>query len=205
MSESFITVERLVSKIQNLNHGGARHLVALVGPPASGKSTLAESLASALSAQIMPMDGFHLDNRVLTQRGLLERKGAPDSFDVAGFGRALSALRQGGEVIVPVFDRDRDIAIAGAEVIPETCRTIIVEGNYLLLDSPGWRDLAGYWDITVELHVPLNIVKKRLMERWLGQGLDAGAALARTEGNDLKNARLIAEHSLPADYRIQSN
>ena len=118
----------------------ARTLTALVGPPASGKSTLAEALVAALpGAALVPMDGFHLDDRVLAARGLSHAKGAPETFDLGGLARLLAAVRAGEEVVAPVFDRAREIAVAGALVVPASARHVVVEGNWLLLDRPGWR------------------------------------------------------------------
>lgn len=182
---------------------GARFLLALAGPPATGKSTLAERLTQRLSAQgrqaaLLPMDGFHLDNRLLAARGLLARKGAPETFDSDGFLAMIRRVKAGGEVVVPVFDRDRDIAIAGAAIIGRETGIVVVEGNYLLFDRPPWRDLAALWDLSVFLTAPEPTLRDRLVARWLHHGLDAAAALARAEANDLPNARLILAHRLPA-------
>ena len=181
-----------------------RILVALAGAPASGKSTLATELRRRLvlrkiPAQVVPMDGFHLDNSVLTERGLLPRKGAPETFDTAGFVACVRRLAEGGEVVVPVFDRTRDIAIAGAQVVAETDRVAILEGNYLLYDAEPWSELHALWDISVRLEVPLDDLRARLIQRWLSHGLSRAAAIRRAEGNDLPNARIVTERSLPAD------
>ncbi|WP_371155076.1 AAA family ATPase [Jannaschia sp. 2305UL9-9] len=178
---------------------GARVVVALAGPPASGKSTLAETLAARTGGAVLPMDGFHLDDRVLTPRGLRPRKGAPETFDIGGFARVIAALRDGAEVIHPVFDRSREIAIAGAGVIPAETRVVIVEGNWLLLDAPGWRDV-GPWDLTIRLEVPEAELRARLEERWAGMTPEVRAA--KIDGNDLPNARLVAQGSCPADMVI---
>ena len=182
---------------------GARTVTAVVGPPASGKSTLAEAVVAALpDAALMPMDGFHLDDRILTARGLLPRKGAPETFDVGGLARTLAAVRAGGEVIGPVFDRSREIAIAGAAVVPADARHVVVEGNWLLLDAPGWRDL-GPWDLSVRLDEREDVLRARLEERWAG--LDAEARAAKIDGNDLPNARLVRDGSRAADIVIASS
>lgn len=181
---------------------GARRLVALAGPPATGKSTLAEALrdhllAAGEDAAVVPMDGFHLDNRILAEKRLLSRKGAPETFDAAGFIALVQRLRAGGDVIVPVFDRARDIAIAGAALVPAAARTVIVEGNYLMLDEAPWRALAPLWDLAIFLHAPEDELRARLVRRWLDHGLGAEAALARAEANDLPNARRILAARLP--------
>ena len=122
---------------------GARMLVALAGPPASGKTTLAAALAARLTAAglpaaAVPMDGFHLDDAVLSARGLLPRKGAPETFDAAGLIHAMARLKAEPEVVLPAFDRARELALAGRLVVgPEVC-CAVVEGNWLLHREPPW-------------------------------------------------------------------
>ncbi len=186
---------------------GRRRLVALAGPPASGKSTLSGLLADQMVAagcntQVVPMDGFHLDNRILKARGLLARKGAPETFDVDGLLRLVAALHDADTVYFPIFDRDRDLAIAGAGEVTEDCDTIIVEGNYLMFDAPGWRALNDWWDLSVRLDVPLAILEQRLVDRWLAHGLTPDQAHARAADNDLRNAARVAAASLAADIVI---
>ncbi len=183
---------------------GARRLVAVAGPPGAGKSTIAERITAALEARgtravLVPMDGFHLDNRVLAARGLLGRKGAPETFDAAGFRHAVVRLAEGGEVILPSFDRARDLSVAGSVVIAPEHGTVVVEGNYLLLDEPEWRDLAGFWDLGVALDVDMATLRARLVQRWRDHGLSPEDAAARAEGNDLRNARRVLGNYLPAD------
>lgn len=175
---------------------GARRMIALSGPPGTGKSTVAEALCQKLrdrgeTVAVVPMDGFHLDNRVLDARGLLSRKGAPETFDAAGFITLIERLKGGGEVVVPVFDRVRDIAIAGASVVPVETQTVIVEGNYLMFDEDPWRALAPLWDLAVFLDASEDDLRERLVRRWRDHGHDDLAALARAEQNDLPNARRI--------------
>ena len=179
---------------------GARTLTALVGPPAAGKSTLAEAVVAALGAEgaLVAMDGFHLDDRVLEARGLRARKGAPETFDVDGLARTLAAIRAGGEVFVPVFDRARELSRAAAGVVPLSARHVVVEGNWLLLDRPGWRDLA--WDLSVRIDAPDAVLRDRLMRRWAH--LPEREAALKTEGNDLPNARLVRSGSRAADVVI---
>lgn len=183
---------------------GRRLLVALAGAPASGKSALAEATVAELrrvgaAAEVVPMDGFHLDNRILSARGLLHRKGAPETFDAAGFVALMRRIREGGEVVFPVFDRARDIAIAGAGVIEAACEIVLVEGNYLLFDAPPWGELADLWDLSVWLEVPEAELLRRCTQRWLDHGHAPEAALARARDNDIANARRISGARLPAD------
>ena len=186
---------------------GRRQMIALAGPPASGKSTLAETLTRDLTAAgrlaaVVPMDGFHLDNRVLDARGLRHRKGAPDTFDLRGFSRLVADLATGGEVVYPLFDRDRDLAIAGSGVLPERCDLVVLEGNYLLFDAPGWRDLPRHWTLSAYLDVPRARLRDRLSARWIAHGFSAEDAQARADGNDLANAELVQDNRLPADLTL---
>lgn len=199
-----MTHETLIEQICAAPQTGRRKLVALAGPPASGKSTLAESLAEALRTrgarcEVVPMDGFHLDNAMLIEKDLLPRKGAPETFDVGGFLALVPRLRAEAELFVPTFDRARDISIAGARRIGPECDTVILEGNYLLFDQPHWRDLPPLWDLSIRLDVPVDVLRERLIQRWLDHGLSPEEAERRAEGNDLRNARTIAAHPLPAD------
>ncbi|WP_299962492.1 nucleoside/nucleotide kinase family protein [uncultured Roseobacter sp.] len=181
-----------------------RRLVALAGPPGSGKSTLAARLAEALvdrgcAARVVPMDGFHLDNALLEHAGLLPRKGAPETFDVGGFSRLMPALANEEVVYYPLFDRSRDLAIAGAGQLDPACDTVIVEGNYLLLDEAPWRGLSTHWDLSVGLEVAWEVLRARLLQRWRDAGLDETAAQMRAEGNDLPNANRVQKAMLPVD------
>lgn len=196
-------MDALARKILEVPTSG-RRLVALVGAPASGKSTMAEALAAALeragaTSQVVPMDGFHLDNRLLSTRGLLARKGAPETFDADGFVHLVRRLKTEREVVYPLFDRARDIAIAGAGCVGPDCDVVVVEGNYLLFDADPWRELAGLWDMSVRIAPPIDVLRDRLVARWMAHGLSAQDALARAQNNDLENAKMIVAHALPSD------
>ena len=197
----------IADRIVAAPRSGHRRLVALAGAPASGKSTLAEALAADLNARgcattIVPMDGFHLHNQILVERHLLNRKGAPQTFDAVGFLRLIERLHEEPEVFFPIFDRARDIAIAGGGVVDAECDTVIVEGNYLFLDAPNWRDLAAHWDMTIKLDVAEDVLKDRLVARWLSYGLSQDAAEARAAENDLVNAQLVDRSCVAADLVV---
>lgn len=189
----------LAARIAALTPKARRLMVAIVGAPGAGKSTIAEALAARIKgAAVVPMDGFHLDNAVLQARGILARKGAPESFDADGFAALARRLATEEEIAIPRFDRARDLSVAGAAIVgPE--KILLVEGNYLLLNRAPWSYLAPLWDFTVWLDVPLPVLEARLLERWRGFGLDEDAARTRALGNDIPNARLVCSDSRPAD------
>ena len=192
-----------------------RLIVAIAGAPASGKSTLADWLVAHINAQlkvpaneepaiVVPMDGYHLDNAILGSHGWQAVKGAPHTFDVAGFQALINRLRAplasvtdgaNNPIYIPVFDRSMDLARCAASAVRTQHRLIVVEGNYLLLERPGWRELAGIVDLSVMLDVPLDILKARLIERWTQHGMAADAARERALSNDIPNAITVTDES----------
>lgn len=188
-----------------------RVICAIAGPPGSGKSTLAEALVAAINAReagaaaLLPMDGFHYDDLYLVPAGLRPRKGAPETFDVGGLRHVLGRLRARDEdaVAVPVFDRDIEIARAGARLIPRSVRIVVVEGNYLLLTRPPWDSLRPAFDLTVRIDVPESVLRARLAARWAGYGLTPDEIAFKLDGNDLPNGRVVAAESAPADIVLR--
>ncbi len=207
MTSQKSSFEALVGLVLAAPRSGTRRLVALAGAPASGKSTQADRLATRLNeegcaAQVLPMDGFHLHNEILVERGLLNRKGAPETFDMQGLVHLVTRLHDAPEVYFPTFDRSRDIAIAASGCVNETCDTVIIEGNYLLFDQPVWRDLRRHWDLAVRVEVSEDTLKRRLLDRWLSYGLSPEQAKKRAEENDLANAKMIETFALHPDIVI---
>ncbi len=186
----------------------SRLVVSIAGPPGSGKSTLSKTLCEELNKFVesnpaveMPMDGYHLDNSILKVRGLLKRKGSPPTFDVAGLIQDLGRIRAGdSDVIIPIFDRESDRSIAGARVVEKRHRIILIEGNYLLLKDSLWRGLKEFYDLSIFLDVPLDTLKNRLINRWIGHGFSPDEAEKKALFNDIPNAQLIILNSEPADY-----
>ncbi|MDP5307827.1 AAA family ATPase [Paracoccus spongiarum] len=191
--------QALIRRIGALS--GPRVLVAVAGAPGSGKSTLAEALVARLQdAVLVPMDGFHLDDRVLSARGLLPRKGAVETFDAEGFAALAARLAQpAAEVVFPLFDRSRELAIAGAGVVAPDHRIVVLEGNYLLLDAAPWRRVR--YDLRVLLDVPEAELRRRLAARWQGLGKDTARIEAHL-ANDLANARRVIAGSSGADVTL---
>lgn len=200
-----ITPEALVQRVLELKPG-RRVLVALAGPPASGKSTLAHTLSVGLrdhgrSAAVVPMDGFHFDDAILKDHGNMDRKGAPWTFDVGGFAALVARLSTNSDdvIYVPVFDRGLELSRAGSRAIPSTVEVLVIEGNYLLLDDPEWLAASKYYDFTVMLDADLTTLQQRLLDRWLGFGLSFDAAQTKSAENDVPNGKLVMSKSRQAD------
>lgn len=205
-----MTLEALTQRILELKTG-QRLLVAVAGPPASGKSTLAHKLSVGLcdagrSAAVVPMDGFHFDDAILKDHSDLDRKGAPWTFDVGGFATTIERLSANADdvIYVPVFDRALELSRASGRAIPSTVEVLVIEGNYLLLDEPEWTRAAKHYELTVMLDVDLATLEQRLLERWTGFGLSRDAAQAKAAENDLPNGTIVLTKSRRADVYLSN-
>ena len=189
-----------------------RFLLGIAGPPAAGKTTLASALAAIVRkrrgenfAVVAPLDGFHLSNRTLDERGLRAVKGAPETFDVEGFVHLLQEVRSAGTTIFwPEFDRSLDEPTPSAIAIPPEAKLVITEGNYLLLESPGWRDVAPLLDDIWYIDAPPGVLRMRLIERQLEGGRTEEEAVGHVDGSDLPNARLVAQTQARAGRTLRS-
>lgn len=197
-----------IGRARSLAGGGGRVLLGLAGAPGAGKSTLARHLADALGpgvAAVVPMDGFHLANAELARLGRAERKGAPDTFDAAGFVallRRLSAPVAGETVYAPAFHRAIEEPVAGAIPVDPAVTLVIVEGNYLLLDG-AW---AGVRPLLAEAwFVEAGEARRHawLLARHIAYGRTAQDAAAWVESTDEPNARLIRMTRARADCWVQ--
>ena len=186
--------------------GSGRAVLGVVGPPGAGKSTLAEGLVTALAerAVLVPMDGFHLADTELGRLGRADRKGAPDTFDAAGYVHLLRRLvaRDDEVVYAPVFRRELELAEAGALPVPRTVPLVVTEGNYLLLDgpfAPVREVLTECWYVDVDPDLRLE----RLVARHERHGRTRAAALQWVEQTDEPNARLIESTRDHADLVVR--
>ena len=200
-----MTPDALAEMIRRKAQGRTRFITAIAGPPGAGKSTLAGAVAIELGAgaRVVPMDGFHYDDAVLNARGLRSRKGAPETFDAAGFINLMSRLRAEPEVAIPVFDRSMELSRAAADVVTQRDRFLIVEGNYLLLNDAPWSELEEFFDLTVAVEVPESELERRLLQRWARFGKSDAEARAWIDGNDMPNIRRVTEGSRLADVVIR--
>lgn len=210
MTAPSIDIAALAALLAEKARGGGRVIAALAGAPGSGKSTVAERLCEALNAKrpgmaaVLPMDGYHYDDLHLVPAGLRPRKGAPETFDVGGLYHTLVRLRARDEdfVAVPVFDRDIEIARAGARMIPAEVPVIIAEGNYLLLGQAPWSRLRAMFDVAALVDVPEPVLRERLTARWRHYNLTPDEIAWKLDGNDLPNGRFVMAESRGEDFRL---
>ena len=189
------------------DQGGRRVIVGVVGAPGAGKSTIAAAVAAELgsAAVVVPMDGFHYPTAILRDLGRADRKGAPDTFDVAGYVALLEQLRRDHDHIVraPWFDRETDEPVADRLVVPPSVPIVITEGNYLLLPSSGWDRVRGLLDEAWYVRAEEQVRLQRLIERHRRFGKDEAAARAWATGPDEANAALIEATQGAADLIIR--
>jgi len=181
---------------------GRRALLGIAGAPGAGKTTLAERLVRELNGAgdpwvaHVPMDGFHLADAELERLGRRDRKGAPDTFDAAGYAALLHRLREDADgediVYVPGFERGLEQPLAGAVPVEPTARLIVTEGNYLLLDTGAWARVRPRLDEVwfCELDEPERV--RRLVARHEEFGKAHEEAVAWVRATDQHNAELVA-------------
>lgn len=197
---SEVSVPELAAVVADRIPVGRRYLLGIAGPPAAGKSTLSQNLTAAVRsvhavpAEVAPMDGFHKTSAELDAVGARHRKGEPDTFDVTGFVEQLKLLRGaplGQRVTWPIYDRDLHDPVADAIVFAGQ-RLVVVEGNYLLLDQPGWGEARAQLDEVWYLDAEDKVIEQRLIDRHLRGGKNIEQARVKITDSDMPNARLIA-------------
>jgi pantothenate kinase len=208
MPEQLASQEAALARIQNhLEKTTERVLIGIIGKPGAGKSTLSKYLMAKLPKEfvtVVPMDGYHLSNKVLKDLKRADRKGAPDTFDVAGFTSLVKRIRseQSQNIYYPIFDRAIEESIAAQGVVTSATKVVIIEGNYLLHDDGGWEVLNDLLDES--WMVDVDDVKRiaRLISRHIAYGKDPEAAKAWAKGTDEVNAKLIERGRNRADFVV---
>lgn len=149
------------------------------------------------------MDGFHLADVELRRLGRLERKGAPDTFDVAGYAALLRRIRARTELVyAPCFERDIEQPVAGAIPVSPDVAVVLTEGNYLLLDDSAWAAVAGEIDEIWYCAIQDDLRIARLVARHMAFGKSADAARRWVAEVDEPNARLVAATAVRADLVV---
>ncbi len=185
--------------------GGKRWILGISGAPGAGKSALATFLLDLLGDRgaHAPMDGFHLADVELARQGLLDRKGAPETFDALGYAALLHRLRfaaaQGETVYAPGFDRILEQPLAGAVAVPPSAQVVVTEGNYLLLDHPHWHRVRSCLDEVWHVRCDDRLRLERLVARHIAFGKPPAAARAWVDRVDDPNARRVDASAGRAD------
>lgn len=178
-------------------------MLGICGSPGAGKTSLAEHLVRTLPATTchVPMDGFHLADVELARQGLLERKGAPETFDAYGYAALLGRLRDrpAHPVYAPGFDRDLEQPLAGAIRVGPEVEVVVTEGNYLLLADPAWVAVRQRLDQVWFVHTRDDLRLERLVARHVEFGKAAGHARSWVREVDEPNARLVEASRASAD------
>ena len=150
------------------------------------------------------MDGFHLSQSHLAKLGRLDRKGAIDTFDGAGFLALIRRLRYSDEATVyaPEFRRELEESVAGARPIEPDVKLVVVEGNYLLVPDGPWGKLRHLFDEVwyCEPDEHLRVMNLIARHRWYGKSQDEARRWAL--GSDQRNAELIAATRSLADVIV---
>ena len=184
-----------------------RFILGIVGPPASGKSFLAEQLPGLINERSgedicshVSMDGYHYHNDHLTANGLYPHEGSHFTFDVKGFIQKLIEIKEEpGAVSCPVYIRKDHNPVEKGHIIRPRHRIVIAEGNYLLLTVFPWISIRHILDFSICLDVDPQIQWTRLMDRHTGTGKTEKEAANKILITDLPNTDIILRDKKRAD------
>ncbi|MBC2905532.1 nucleoside/nucleotide kinase family protein [Streptomyces cupreus] len=205
------TLDDLLARARSLTASGRRAILGITGSPGAGKTTLAEHLVRELNGSgapwvaHVPMDGFHLSDAELDRLGRRDRKGAPDTFDAAGYAALLRRLREETDedvVYAPGFERVLEQPIAGMIPVPPTARLVVTEGNYLLLETGAWARVRPQLDEVWFCELDEDERLRRLIARHEEFGKSHEEAVAWVLRTDQRNAELVAGTRARADLVV---
>ncbi|MGW7360757.1 nucleoside/nucleotide kinase family protein [Streptomyces sp. NPDC054802] len=202
--------DHLIERARRLAVPGRRRVLGIAGAPGAGKSTFAEGLVETLDglAVLVPMDGFHLAQRELARLGRAGRKGAPDTFDAAGYAALLARLRDPDPAVTvyaPAFDRALEEPVAGSIPVAAGVPLVVTEGNYLLHDEGDWARVRPLLDETWFLELDQEVRVRRLVDRHVRFGKARPFAERWVHDSDEANARLVARGRDRADLVVQQS
>ena len=207
MTQATLSFEQALSRVTELlNSANGRIIIGIVGKPGAGKSTLSSYLIEKLSKEsvaLVPMDGYHLSNKELDALGRRNRKGAPDTFDSNGYAALLQRIATSTEdVYFPIFHREIEESIAAEGVVTEKTKIVLTEGNYLLHDQDGWKNVAPILTETWYVEVDDVVRLERLVDRHHFYGKERQAAYDWAHGTDENNAQLVEGTKELADFLV---
>jgi pantothenate kinase len=199
----------LAARARSRLRADRRALLGITGAPGAGKTTLAAALVERLRTEGLavahvPMDGFHLADVALAERGILDQKGAIETFDVHGYVALLRRLRTelDHDVLAPDFERTLEQPIAGAITVRTADRLVVTEGNYLLDDEGAWPAVRATLDETWFIDVDDRVRVERLVRRHVEFGKSEPDARRWVEQVDEANARRVIARRSAADLVV---
>lgn len=209
------------AKLREENVSRLRTIIALAGPPGSGKSTIAAEVArrvsykAGISVAVVAMDGFHHPRIYLDSlpnaAEAHARRGAHWTFDAVGVLQLVEKLcdtrmRPAGIITAPGFDHAKKDPVADAVNIPEETEIVILEGNWLLFDRDPWNRIPTLVDDTWFVEVEPDLARQRVVARHVEAGIETSwdAALARVDGNDILNGEDVRRHLVRPNITVAS-
>lgn len=194
-----------------------RLLVMLAAPPGSGKSTLLQFLKdlSENGENLTPitpigMDGFHhyqkyLDCHTMIRDGeehlMKEYKGSPETFDLTLLSERVKKVSRGEICGWPEYYRIAHDPIDDAIIVDGDI--ILLEGNYLLLNWEGWKELSSYADYTIKIVADEKLLKERLVHRKAQSGISREEAEMFVERSDIYNVKTCLRDSMDANLILE--
>lgn len=184
-------------------------IVGLAGVPGSGKTTLAEILASGIMAAseaagsplqvvVVPMDGYHKYRSELSAMPNAEeafvKRGIHWTFSPDKLAADLRSLRETGEWSAPTFDHAVKDPVEGGVVVTTGTHIVIVEGLYMAFRGglAKWEAVQAALDVVIFLEIDLEVSTERLTKRHMSAwGISREEAYKRAAGSDLDNAKAI--------------
>jgi pantothenate kinase len=181
---------------EHLEKASERVLIGIIGKPGAGKSTLSKFLMGKLPKDlvtVVPMDGYHLSNKLLAEYEKADRKGAFDTFDARGYSELLKRIKFDlvSDIYFPIFHREIEESIVAEGVVLKDCKVVLTEGNYLLLDNHGWQDVKSFFTESWYIQIDDDLRRERLMARSIRYGRSPEIAYKWTHGSDEVNAKVV--------------
>jgi pantothenate kinase len=199
-----LDVEQAVQRATAMAAAG-RTVLGIAGCPGAGKSTLSAAIAGRVaSSVIVPMDGFHMLNEDLVRLGRRNRKGAPDTFDVAAYVAQLAKIRGQDRrpITAPRYDRAASAPVPDAITIEPDVALVITEGNYLLLNEAPWDAVRPLLDEVWFVVVDDAVRVPRLIARHIEFGKSPDEAREWVWRSDEANAVIVATTRDRADVVV---